>query len=226
MKKRQSNKDTTEDTGIKVITVASEKGGVGKTTSAVQIAGLLAQQGKTLLVDADDRLESATEWLEANSSYVWGFDHCLFTNWDLEAAYDWVVLDTKGGEGPQALATLALRSHLLIVPTKPDGISARGLIKTIRPLLESGTTNFRVLLTDIPPAPNTDGLALRGELESAGIPVFAQGIRHAIAASKAASLGTLIRDAKDRYSKTVNLEYEMVVKEILKLTSSSKNVNL
>jgi chromosome partitioning protein len=214
VKKRQSNKDTTENTGIKVITVASEKGGVGKTTSAVQIAGLLAQQGKTLLVDADDRLESATEWLEANSSYVWGFDHCLFANWDLEAAYDWVVLDTKGGEGPQALATLAQRSHLLIVPTKPDGISARGLIKT----------NFRVLLTDIPPAPNTDGLALRGELESAGIPVFAQGIRHAIAASKAASLGTLIRDAKDRYSKTVNLEYEMVVKEILKLTSSSKNV--
>jgi len=36
-----------------IITVASFKGGVGKTTTAIHLAAFLQGQGRTLLVDAD-----------------------------------------------------------------------------------------------------------------------------------------------------------------------------
>ena len=47
-----------------MITVASFKGGVGKTTAAIHIAGYLSQKGKTLLVDGDPN-RSCVDWAQA-----------------------------------------------------------------------------------------------------------------------------------------------------------------
>ena len=38
-----------------MISVASEKGGVGKSTTAVALASHLSSKGRTLLLDADER---------------------------------------------------------------------------------------------------------------------------------------------------------------------------
>lgn len=47
------------------IAIANDKGGVGKTTTAVMLATLLADKGPTLLIDADEKTASATEWAAA-----------------------------------------------------------------------------------------------------------------------------------------------------------------
>ena len=204
---------------MKLISVASEKGGVGKSTTAVTLAAHLGSKHKVLLVDADERLHSAYKWTTKREDYAWPLTPIRYADFDRRRAaeYDFVVLDTKGGEGHAELGELAASSALLIVPTKPDGLSADGLVETLHPLIKAGVGNYRVLLTDIPPAPNADGLDLRLELDSAGVPMFAQGIRHAVAVSKAAREGLMLRDVKgDRYAKLVWLDYELVMREAIK----------
>jgi chromosome partitioning protein len=44
-----------------IVTTASFKGGVGKTTTAVHVAAFLQKEGDTLLVDGDPN-RSATRW--------------------------------------------------------------------------------------------------------------------------------------------------------------------
>lgn len=66
---------------MNVISVASEKGGVGKSTSAVTLAAHLAGRDRTLLVDADERLRSAWNWATKKEGYTgWGFDVQLYSD--------------------------------------------------------------------------------------------------------------------------------------------------
>jgi len=53
----------------KVISVGNKKRGVGKPTTAVQIAQALGKQGKkVILLDADDDLQCAVKWRHSVSS--------------------------------------------------------------------------------------------------------------------------------------------------------------
>ena len=48
-----------------IVTVASNKGGVGKTTTAIHLAAFLQQHAPTLLVDNDPN-KSSTGWAARN----------------------------------------------------------------------------------------------------------------------------------------------------------------
>lgn len=115
-----------------VIAVASEKGGVGKTTIAVQTAILRAQQGRdVLLVDADPQRSAleiagvrAEERVEPSLTAVALTGKGLAEEVrKLKPKYDDVVIDV-GGRDSAALRCGLVCADLVLVPVLPGQLDA------------------------------------------------------------------------------------------------------
>lgn len=104
--------------------LANRKGGVGKTTVAVNLAVHLASKGSVLLVDADDQ-KSAFTWYD----YREATDvECVHLMGDLRLAiekykteYDNIVIDVAGRDGSEFRSSLAV-ADILFIPTQTSQV--------------------------------------------------------------------------------------------------------
>ena len=198
----------------KIISVGNMKGGVGKTTTAVHLAQQLGRRGKTLLLDADEELQCALSWCGGDFG-GWTFEAMPFRDAKREHTADcaYVVVDTKGNEQGNDLVSLARDSSLLIIPTKPDGVSATGLMRTLRPLREAGLSNYLVLIVA-----NVGGRGeeLRDALAEQGVPVMTTIVRYSTAVGDVSDRQQPLEAyTSNRYAKLVALDYGSVTREVL-----------
>jgi len=155
----------------KIITVAHQKGGVGKSTLALNLAYRFGKNVRTALTDTDP--QGSTMQLQ---SIVQGIDIIPFDDNTFKGNYDIFFVDTP----PYIMNTMMpifLQSDLVLIPTKagvPDIMAIRetvGLVRqaqTERPELKAG-----VVLNMVKPRANITEQA-KEQLKEYGLPILAE----------------------------------------------------
>lgn len=196
-----------------IITVASFKGGVGKTTTAIHLAGYLQAKDETLLIDGDPN-RSATGWAKRGSLPFKVIDERQAAKFAKN--YQHIVIDTQARPEQEDLEALVEGCDLLILPTTPDVLSLDALMQTVDVLKSLGANQYRILITRVPSKPRRDGEEAREMLTEAGLPLFKGHIRDAVAFQKAALSGVLVYQVADSRAKIAGRDYQQIAQEVIK----------
>jgi chromosome partitioning protein len=198
-----------------VISVASYKGGVGKTTTAIHLAAYFQELAPTLLLDGDLN-RSSLRWAELGKLPFKVVDHRQAPMHITR--YQHVIVDTQARPDDADMKVLAGSCDLLVLPCTPDAISLQVLNDTVKALQKIKAENYRILLTIIPPRPNRDGDEAREYLTKSGLPIFKSGIRRLVAFQRAALEGVTVAEI-DRVNLGWN-DYAAIGDQIIEQHSS------
>ena len=181
-----------------VISLTSFKGGVGKRTLAVNLAGALALNASTTLID-EDPLQSCHQWAHRNGRLPMPVMIPREVEGTGLSASRYLLVDTEGRPKLEDLSELISSSSWTLIPCGTSGLEINGTLRLISDLGGAGADleKVKVVITKAPPV-GTVGEQARDALREAGIPLANSVVRSYVAHQRAAELGVLVKDVPDR----------------------------
>jgi len=181
----------------RIITIAQQKGGAGKTTLAAQLAVVWAQQGKRLALLDIDPQGSLAAWVELRrkrrAGEAFGFEFAALAGW---RAGDWVerhareadyvVIDSPPHAELEARIVLRVAS-LVLVPLQPSPLDLWSAATTLRLACEEKRPVLAVL--NRVPARSNLIEAVTAELMRDGVALAAATLGSRVAFAQAMAQG-------------------------------------
>lgn len=218
----------------KIIAVCNQKGGSGKTTLSMQLAGTLARRkNKVLVVDADPQ-GTATRWA-ASAGDDNPFPASVV---GLSAAsekvhrevkkfvgdYDFIVIDCPPAADSPVPQSALLIADLALVPIIPSpldlwaSVGIRRVIENVRDINE--TLTARLVVNQCQPKTNLakDTLEVLPEF---GIPVCKNYLRQRTAYRQSAVFGQTVQDFGSKAKDAIQ-EIEALTREVLSILKNKK----
>lgn len=197
-----------------ILTVSNTKGGVGKTNTAIHIAGYLQHLKPTILIDSD-AVRASFKWSKRGKLPFTVVDERQQAKAMRENTYGHIVIDTEGGLAAEPMRELATGCDLLVIPAVPEATATDGLLHTLQ-ILEpvKGKARYRVLLNRVRHNRRKQAEDLRAALVSMGVPMFNAEIPDLAAFDKASGEGVLVSDTEHENARRAWECFEELGKEI------------
>ncbi|MDB9494415.1 ParA family protein [Spirulina major CS-329] len=200
----------------KILAIANGKGGVGKTTTAVNLAAIFSKTYTTLLVDADPQA-SASWWTERGDMT---FDLATDSNPDLLGKlpqitdYELIVVDTQPALRSEALNAILNVASYVVLPTQPTPLDLTALIETVKSAIAPTQVDYRVLITKVDPRSITEAMDAQQALLDAEIAAFNSFIRAYKSHERAPLEGVPITQMKGKNAAIAASDYRKVADEL------------
>jgi chromosome partitioning protein len=190
----------------KIITITNQKGGSGKTTVAVNLAGNLGRRGYRVLLADIDPQGSASLWVStapdgnempvtlAGLSQTGDRVHKYIGKFD--GQYDYIVVDCPPVVDNKAARSALLISHLVIVPVQPAPLDFESAKATLALIDDTQVQNRKLkarLLATACPRTNIAETTLSAIAEEA-VPLMDAALGYRTAYREAAGAGVIVHD--------------------------------
>ena len=138
---------------MQIVALVGQKGGVGKTTTTMNLAAVMAKHFNVLVVDVDP--QGSTTWWAENAGDKLPFDFAADVDpMNLqrlrELPFDAIFIDTPGSlEDTKVLSAVLDNADFVILPLNPEPLNTPAMVRTIRQHIAPRGLPYRVLLSKI-----------------------------------------------------------------------------
>lgn len=193
------------------IAVCNEKGGVGKTTTVINLAQSFSDEYKVVVIDGD-KLAATRNWSQARNKKT---DFAVL-NVREAVTYsqprDIVIFDTAGGIADEEIKDLLKFCHYFILPTKTDALNFTPTLKMANNFSEK-SVRFRVLINDAF-GNYARGNQLKEYFIGENVPVFDEIIPRSSKIVDATDYGKTIREISG--ARQISDKYDAIAAQVMK----------